>query len=129
MTDLVVSGREIIQLDVPLDAFSIRPADFHIELSACLADGTSLPEWITFDSRLGRFDVSAPEYLDQDVSLQLIASSADGQRAVVDFKIMVRNPQDHAYPVLPGRQGLTEKLKLAAGERVSNHRHVARASL
>jgi hypothetical protein len=129
LPDLVVSARETIQLDVPLNAFSVRPTEVPVNLSACLAGGVALPEWVKFDPRLGRFDVSAPEFLDHDVALQVIASSEDGQSAVADFKIKVCNQQNHADPVLPGRQGLTEKLQQAAGDKVSNQRLVARASL
>jgi hypothetical protein len=129
LSDLVISARETIQLDVPLNAFSVRPTDVPVKLTARLANGAALPEWVKFDPRSGRFEVSAPEYLDHDVSVQVIASSEDGQSAVADFKIKVRNHEDHAHPVLPGRQGLTEKLQRAAGDKVSNQRLVARASL
>jgi VCBS repeat-containing protein len=129
MSDLVVSPNETIKLDVPLNAYSVRPTDVPVKLNARLADGSALPDWIKFDPRSGRFEVSAPEFFDHAVALQLIASIEDGQSAVVDFKIKVRTQQDQAHPVLPGRQGLTEKLKLAAGEKLSNHRLVAKASL
>lgn len=129
LSDLVVSARETIQLDVPLNAFSVRPIDVPVRLTARSSNGAALPEWVKFDSRSGRFEVSAPEYSDHDVSVQVIASSEDGQSAVADFKIKVRNHQDHAHPVLPGRQGLTEKLQRAAEDKVSSQRLVARASL
>jgi VCBS repeat-containing protein len=129
MSDVVVSAREKIQIDVPLNAFSIRPAEFAVKLRAQLADGKSLPEWLKFDARLGRFEVSAPEFLNHDVALQLLASSEDGQHAVLDFKLKMRGQQDEGNPQLPGRQGLSEKLKMAAGEKVSNHRNNARVSL
>jgi hypothetical protein len=129
MSDVVVSAREKIQIDVPLNAFSIRPAEFAVKLRAQLADGKSLPEWLKFEARLGRFEVSAPEFLNHDVALQLLASSEDGQHAVLDFKLKMRGQQDEGNPQLPGRQGLSEKLKMAAGEKVSNHRNNARVSL
>jgi hypothetical protein len=110
-----------------LNAFSVRPTGSPVTLTARLANGAALPEWVQFEPRSGRFEVSAPGSSNHDVEIQVIARIEDGQSAVADFKLKVRNQQDHAHPVLPGRQGLTEKLKLASADKVSNQRLLAKA--
>jgi hypothetical protein len=114
LRDVVLPVDGHVVFDVPADALTADPLHRLLTLRASLADGSALPAWIRFDPATGRFELSAPDAPAGDVQVKLLVTSADGQKAVLQFNILAGEKRSAEKLALPGRQGLSEKLKLAA---------------
>ena len=114
LRDVVLPAGGHVVFDLPADALTADPSQVVLTLRASLADGSALPAWIRFDSSTGRFDLSAPDAPTGDVQVKLLVTGADGQKTVLQFNVLTGEKRSAEKLALPGRQGLSEKLKLAA---------------
>ena len=118
LRDVVLPADGRVAFDVPADALNVDPSQTVLKLQASLVDGSALPVWIRFDPSAGRFELSAPDAPAADVQVKLLVTNADGQNVVLQFNVLVGEKRPTDQPVLPGRQSLSEKLKLAASAKI-----------
>ena len=118
LRDVVLPADGHLVFDVPADALTADPSHMVLTLRASLADGSALPAWIRFDPATGRFELSAPDTPAGDVQVKLLVTSADGQKTVLQFNVLAGEKRSAEKMALPGRQGLSEKLKLAASAKM-----------
>ena len=86
--DLACAAGQRIEHRVPDDAFlDADPGDV-LQVSARLADGRPLPQWLRFDARSRRFTGNAPESFAGELSIVVVASDVDGLEAVSGFRIV-----------------------------------------
>ena len=114
LRDVVLPAGGHVVFDLPADALTADPSQVVLTLRASLADGSALPAWIRFDPSTGRFELSAPDAPTGDVQVKLLVTGADGQKTVLQFNVLTGEKRSAEKLALPGRQGLSEKLKLAA---------------
>jgi hypothetical protein len=105
----------VAQFSVPADAFAHSDPNAEVRLSARLANGDPLPEWLVFDPVSGRFVLrTAPG---ERKVLEVRVEARDGSNVVVytTFKIQL-TPAQPAAPLSErsGRSGLSAQLRQAA---------------
>ena len=77
---------------LPADLFSDVDAGDTLHLSARLADGTALPDWLRFDPTTGAFDAAPPLGASGDWAVRVTASDAAGASASVDSTLRITAP-------------------------------------
>jgi hypothetical protein len=97
------------KVSLPFDAFIHSNKDAVIKLEAKQADNSNLPAWVQFDPATGVFEVTPPPGFKGKLDLKVIARDDDGREAVAIFQMFVGEQQQS----LPGRDSLTEKLRMA----------------
>jgi hypothetical protein len=100
--------------DIPRVARSTDSGVEPVSLSASLATGQALPEWLAFDAANGRFEVVAAERLGNEVLVHVRAQISDGTMTSKSYQLNLQALSEQTAPALPARQGFSEKLKLAA---------------
>jgi hypothetical protein len=114
LTGLPLGGVQKWVFDVPQLA---RPTDASVDpisLTASLATGQALPDGLAFDAAEGRFEVLSSERLGNEVLVHVHAQSSDGTMTSKSYELNLQALSEQTAPALPARQGLSEKLKLAA---------------
>jgi hypothetical protein len=114
LTGLPLGGVQKWVFDVPRLARSTDSSVDPVMLRASLATGQALPDGLAFDAAEGRFEVLASERLGNEVLVHVHAQSSDGTMTSKSYELNMEALSEHAAPALPARQGLSEKLKLAA---------------
>ncbi|MCK9175846.1 MAG: Ig-like domain-containing protein, partial [Desulforhopalus sp.] len=98
LADSVMSREVIINepavFDLPAGLFKHCDADTRIALKATLADGSPLPEWITFDASTGRFVVIALEGVSENLDIKIIATDQNGNESEAHFLLLVKDVGD-----------------------------------
>lgn len=79
---------------VPEDAFRDVDAGDALTLSATLADGSALPDWLTFDAQTGTFSGTPANGDVGSVSVRLTATDSAGAHTSQTFSIDVVNVND-----------------------------------
>jgi large repetitive protein len=103
---------------VPSDAFVHTQAGTDVLLTAQLADGSDLPNWVLFDAQSGKFNISPPEGFKGELKIKLIARDTQGREASTLFRFHVGEKR----PTGLGRSGFTEQLRHAAQQTASAQR-------
>jgi hypothetical protein len=92
---------QAFEFQLPADTFENPAPANALALSASLADGAALPEWLVFDAATGRFS-GAPGNADVGVvSVTVTAASSGGQSVSDTFDIVVANTNDAPVLVQP----------------------------
>ena len=89
---------ESFSFPVPGDTFS-DPDDSSLELSASLADGSDLPEWLSFNADNRTLSGTPSEGDTGTLNLQLTATDAEGATASTEFQLAVAEPQNFSLDV------------------------------
>lgn len=89
---------------VPAGTFSDPDGDT-LALSATLADGSTLPGWLTFDSETNTFSGTPPQDLNGQIALKV--SATDGQLSVADDFILTIRAISDAPVITSGGGGDT----------------------
>jgi hypothetical protein len=105
----LTSGR-VISVQVPVDAFVHTQTGAVVMLSAKMADGSSLPAWLTFDPSTGKFRGTAPVGTPDEIAVIVEARDGDGRQADAVFRIKLVQGK------VAGRAGLSDQLRAAARE-------------
>ncbi|MDH3209643.1 MAG: putative Ig domain-containing protein, partial [Burkholderiaceae bacterium] len=104
------TSRGTISIRVPVDAFVHTDPQAVVHLSARLATGEALPDWLIFDATTGKFSGTAPLGSTDEVVILVEARDGVGRMAEAIFRIKP------AIRPLDGRSSLTQQLKLASRE-------------
>jgi len=89
---------EAFSFPVPGDTFN-DPDDSSLELSASLADGSDLPEWLSFNADNRTLSGTPSEGDTGTLNLQLTATDAEGATASTEFQLAVAEPQNFSLDV------------------------------
>lgn len=110
----VASGARIV-LQLRADAFlQASGADGNrLQLHASSADGTSLPDWLTFTARTARFEGNPPPGFEGTLTILVTARDSQGREAVQRFKIVIGKEGRSGMPAPAGRAGLSQQLQTA----------------
>ncbi len=87
---------EVFHFVLPVGTFADPDTDDVLSLSAQLADGSSLPDWLGFDAPTGTFHGIARDTDIRDLSITVTAVDSAGQAATDQFRIAV-DPIWHAF--------------------------------
>ena len=95
-----------------------------MHLSARMADGTNLPNWLVFDPATGKFTGEIPPGSPDEMVLIVEARDRDGRRAEAMFKIKL------AAGTPAGRAALSEQIRMAqqGGDSLDGLRQLQRGS-
>jgi hypothetical protein len=125
VSDQFVDGLAPTKVSIPADAFIHSQKEAVVKLESKQADNTDLPDWVSFDSRTGTFEVDAPVDFKGKIDVKVTARDDNGREATVIFRIFVgeksqsEKPQSEKPDNRPqGRKSLTEKLRLAMNRNV-----------
>ncbi|WP_135078977.1 DUF4347 domain-containing protein [Terasakiella sp. SH-1] len=83
---LDLSNRNLVY-NVPIDAFGHSKQASDVQLSAKLADGTSLPSWLSFDTTSGTFVGEVPDGVNGELAIVVTARDQSGSQVSTLFKI------------------------------------------
>ena len=101
---------------VPKGAFVHTDPTETLKLSAALADGTKLPNWIRFDANSGNFVFEAPQGFLGELRLKVIARDSKGNEVSTIFRFNV-GKKNEAVTTPKGRISLSEQIRLANRDR------------
>ncbi|MEY4748029.1 MAG: hypothetical protein RIQ60_243 [Pseudomonadota bacterium] len=87
MEDQVLPAAKLLVVQVPADAFVHTVINETIVLEARLADGSRLPDWLSFDGKSGKFIGEPPEGELQDLAIQITARDSAGREVSAMFRI------------------------------------------
>jgi hypothetical protein len=110
----VVSGE--IEIAVPDDAFAHTNPNAVVVLSARLANGDPLPDWLVFDPATGKFILHAAPGERKAVEVRVEARDGANNAVFTTFRIQVGEGQGGPSSSLDrsGRPGLSVQLRMAA---------------
>ncbi|SLN64974.1 Quinoprotein glucose dehydrogenase B precursor [Roseivivax jejudonensis] len=102
LADVDLDGGAAISVAVPADAFTdadlgVVPGET-LTLSATLAGGGALPDWITFDPATGTFSGTA--LANQSLDITVTATDAEGETATQTFTLAVGDTPDLREPIV-----------------------------
>jgi len=89
MLDVVVQSQNTVAIVVPVDTFVTTDSNTTVQLSATLANGQSLPDWLHFDDYTGTFIGMPPVGLTGAVDIKVMARDIKGTEAVTTFKLII----------------------------------------
>ena len=112
--DQTIDAGAEVRINLAPDTFVHTRPDSGVVLSATLADGRPLPQWIRFDARQGVLIVQADAGVRGEVPIRITARDADGREASTLFRVNVRNVVVAPAGERPaGREALSEQLRAA----------------
>ncbi len=87
--DVTLASTETLEFGIPKDAFSpeVPAAEFTYEIT--LADGSPLPEWVSFDPATQVFTVSPEGEFSGELTVLVVARDTSGMEIRTTFTIMV----------------------------------------
>ncbi|WP_374343912.1 Ig-like domain-containing protein [Azonexus sp.] len=94
---------------VPYDAFAHSDPNEQIALSAKLADGRKLPDWVAFDPQSGKFVVNPPKEFRGELKIKVMARDTQGREVSVSFRFNVGEKRGEGT----GRLAFSEQLRIA----------------
>ena len=105
-------GFSSISYTIPADTFGFVGAaeGGEITLSAQMADGQSLPNWLIFDGEKGEFRGVPPEGLDAVLSIRVLARDENGNQVETMINIQVK-PGLGDQSSLRGKPGVMDQFK------------------
>lgn len=106
------TGKSVIDIVVPRDAFAHGRTDVSVALQARLANGQPLPDWLKFDALTGRFSGEVPSDFAGEINIRLIAIDSAGSRVETTFRIRVLDLNREKVS-MKGKPSLREQLSLA----------------
>jgi large repetitive protein len=110
ITDQFIEANKPATFALPADAFVHTKADATVIITAKMADGRDLPQWVQFDARSGTFQMSPPQGFDEELQIKVTARDSEGREAAAIFKLTV----GEGKPKPQGRISLSEQIILAA---------------
>jgi hypothetical protein len=110
IADQFIEGNNPGVFSLPADSFTHTQADAIITISAMLANGKELPNWIEFDSRSNTFKVTPPQGFKNELQIKVIARDNDGREVSTMFKLNVGRDKVSMH----SRSSLSEQILLAA---------------
>ena len=112
ITDQFIEGNKPATFALPSDAFVHTQADAVVTLSAKLANGKDLPDWVQFDARSGTFQLNPPAGFNEELQIKVMARDSEGREASSIFKFTVGEGQGKVSPT--SRSSLSEQIRLAS---------------
>jgi hypothetical protein len=113
LADSVVPEAGKVEVRVPPNTFAHTNPEAVVRLEARLADGRSLPPWVSFDARTGKFVIQAPPGASGQLTIRLTARDTDGREVSTIFRIRVGRNGGRAQADIPDGRGLSEQIRLA----------------
>ncbi|MEY4752431.1 MAG: hypothetical protein RJA44_106, partial [Pseudomonadota bacterium] len=118
MADRVLPLGQSVDLQVPADAFVHTVLTETVMLKATLADGTDLPDWLSFDGKAGRFIGDPPTGADIDLAIRLNARDSQGREAYTIFRMTLKERTTSSRPGLSQQLARGEALVFKPGQRL-----------
>ncbi len=87
--DKRVVAAEPVEITLPDDLFTDSDIDDELTISAATADGSALPEWLSFDSSTGKFTGLPDNNQAGTLAIVVTATDSQGGTAQAEFKIEV----------------------------------------
>ncbi len=91
MPDQFIETGQLVQFNIPSDAFAHTERDAKVLFEAQLTDGTPLPDWLSFDRLSGKFSGTPPSEGLQELSIKVIARDSSGQQVETIFRVHLGN--------------------------------------
>jgi hypothetical protein len=98
VSDQFVDGLAPTKVSIPADAFIHSQKEAVVKLESKQADNTDLPDWVSFDSRTGTFEVDAPVGFKGKIDVKVTARDDNGREATVIFRIFVGEKSQSKKP-------------------------------
>ena len=124
--DQTIIPGESVNFRIPGDAFIIQNQNVSLTYQAIQADGSPLPQWLTFSPETGLFTGTTPAGMDQThIEVRVIVEDAIGNEAETTFKIEPGNRQDNTQSQRQDWNGQThpadpgESLRISKAEAVN----------
>ena len=110
--EFTADGFSSISYTIPADTFGFLGAaeGGEITLSAVMADGKSLPDWLIFDVEKGEFRGVPPKGLDAVLSIRVLARDENGKSVETMINIQVK-PGLGDQSSLQGKPGVMDQFK------------------
>ena len=109
VTDQYADAGSSTSFSVPYDAFAHTDPSEKIVLSASLANGEQLPDWLVFNPQSGKFELKAPAGERGDLTVKVVARDSKGREVSVLFRITLGERKAAS----DGRASLSDQLRLA----------------
>jgi hypothetical protein len=111
----VRAGQERQEITIPVDAFAHTNANAVVVLSARLANGDPLPDWLVFDPTSGKFVLRTAMGERRTLEVQVEARDSANNVVFTTFKIQVGEAgRQSSLPEKSRRLGLSAQLRMAA---------------
>ncbi|MBP6009064.1 MAG: VCBS domain-containing protein, partial [Rhodoferax sp.] len=123
MGDQFAQAATLSRFAVPTDAFVHTQLDAEVFLTARLADGSELPDWVKFDAKSGVFALSPPDSFRGELKIKLWARDAQGREASTLFRLQVGDKRTG----LIGRSGLSDQIRVVS-QGLPGHRGYAESA-
>jgi hypothetical protein len=89
ISDVRIDTSSPFRIQIPQNAFVASRPDATVTLSAQLANGATLPSWLSFDARTGTLQGTPPAGVKGELAVRIVARDERGNQAVQTFKISV----------------------------------------
>ncbi len=94
VVDATINEDAAFSYTIPANTFSDMDAGDVLSYSAKLADGSSLPAWLSFNATTGKFSGTPANGDVGQISVRVTATDKSGAKATDDFNITVKNVND-----------------------------------
>nr|WP_328988026.1 putative Ig domain-containing protein [Thiorhodovibrio winogradskyi] len=101
---------DLVQYQIPIDAFAHTDAAAEVELSAIMLDGSQLPPWLVFDAAKGEFRGEVPGDFNGELQIRVIARDQEGRTAETILRIVRPGQNPGLQTLLQGRPQLDTQL-------------------
>lgn len=98
----------IINYVVPSDTFLHTDRQARISMAVTMLDGTPLPEWLEFEPNTATFSGAAPEDVQGEFLIKIVARDNDGKQAETVMRLIVEEPEDLTGEQSADEQGPTQ---------------------
>ncbi|WP_139142084.1 putative Ig domain-containing protein, partial [Alteromonas lipolytica] len=107
------SSGQSISVVIPTDTFASTDPNVDIALTALMANGDEIPEWLSFDSNKGEFYGIPPAEFNGSLIIRVIARDAMGNQVETVITITVSNGMDVTAMTdqIPGQLKFSEQLQ------------------
>jgi len=113
LQEFTSDGLSSISYTIPADTFGFvgeAGSSASIELSAIMADGQALPDWLIFDPKKGEFRGTPPQGYDGTLQMRVIAQDDSGNIVETMVTIQVKAGLD-SQAFLGGKPGVLDQFK------------------
>ncbi len=110
VTDQYADAGTVTSFSVPYDAFAHTDPNERILLTARLANGQPLPDWVVFDAQSGTFELIAPKGYRGELTIKVTARDSQGREVSALFRVRVGESKGREG----ARAGLSDQLRAAA---------------
>jgi len=114
-TQQSIVTNETASFNLPSGIFRDSDPNAKVTVAATMADGSNLPEWLSFDPESGRFSAKPPKDSAGILDIKLIARDQLGNSVFTQFKLTIEESKDNA--LVPKNSGQPDDTTDSTGDK------------